>query len=79
MFIGQSLVYFFYLYQKKYYLNKIEKKIYDKTFSNYNNFLSKQSIVLILLCSFTELISKIKYYNKNFSLIKIKKKEIYFY
>ena len=62
MFIGQSLVYFFYFYQKKYYLNNIERKIYDKTFSNYNNFLSKQSIGLILLCSFTELISNIKYY-----------------
>ena len=78
MFIGQSLVYFFYFYQKKYYLNNIERKIYDKTFSNYNNFLSKQSIVLILLCSFTELISNINYFkyfcnhgtNKNFDILK---------
>ena len=78
MFIGQSLVYFFYFYQKKYYLNNIERKIYDKTFSNYNNFLSKQSIGLILLCSFTELISNINYFkyfcnhgtNKNFDNLK---------
>ena len=27
MFIGQSLVYFFYFYQKKYYLNNIERNI----------------------------------------------------
>ena len=80
MFIGQSLVYFFYFYQKKYYLNNIERNINDKTFSNYNdeNFLSKQSIGLILLCSFTELISNINYFkyfcnhgtNKNFDNLK---------
>ena len=28
MFIGQSLVYFFYFYQKKYYLNNIEIPIF---------------------------------------------------
>ena len=63
MFIGQSLVYFFYFFQKNYYLNIIERYSNDKTSNNKKeNSFSKQSIGLILLCSFTELISKIKYY-----------------
>ena len=37
MFIGESLVYFFYLFQNKFYLNHIEENINnnDDSFSSY--------------------------------------------
>ena len=71
MFIGESLVYFFYLFQNKFYLNHIEENINnnDDSFSSYTvkKFFSKKWIGLILLCSFTELINNIRYNNYFFN------------
>ena len=70
MFIGESLVYFFYLFQNKYYLNHIKRitNIDNETFlNNKNRIFSKKSIGLILFCSFTELISNIRYINYFFN------------